>query len=141
MSYVVYMAHPVGAPTPAGVQLNLARAKRWLRWFYDCHPQLAMVANWMQLVELLDDHNPKHREIGMQQDLLVVERCDVIVLVGGVGGRISSGMLRESGHARKHGKTVWDLTALGPEPPALDDELSRFSIAGLLHRFDTGKEF
>lgn len=109
---VVYVAHPVGAPTPEGVAQNLARARRWLRWILR-HYEVAVVADW-SYCELLDDHNPADRAFGLACDEATVKRCDEIWLVGGV---VSSGMRHERDTAAMAGVRVVDLTFLGAEPP------------------------
>jgi hypothetical protein len=114
---VVYLAHPVGAPTADGVRANLARAKRWL-WALRQASQWSICAPWIPAVEaVLDSGAPEHehRERGLADDLAVVERCDAIVLCG---GRVSHGMALERDHAVATGAVFLDLTGYGEEPPS-----------------------
>jgi hypothetical protein len=111
---VIYLAHPLGAPTPEGVAANLTRVKRWYRWIVTNFPNVAVVAAWVTTAEVLDDHNPEHRAHGMKMNGFVLVRCDEIWLVG---GRISTGMASELESATEHGLRVYDLTWLGEEPP------------------------
>lgn len=115
MMRVIYMAHPVGAATPEGVQANLARAKRWYRWIVK-HFNVSVVADWITCCEVFDDADQKDRDHGLDMDLAAIERCDELFLVG---GRISTGMGLERDAAEDFNLRVVDLTFLGEEPPDL----------------------
>ena len=108
----VYLAHPLAGDT-AG---NIARAKRWLRWCYRHHYDVAVLAPWILEVEVLEerDSDPVIREGALVRCEAVVALCDEIWLVGGA---VSSGMRRELRMAVRAGKRVVDLRELGPEPP------------------------
>lgn len=109
---LVYVAHPYG-----GDPENLARARRWLAWLLG-HPDFAgcgFVADWILTCELLVE-TVDNRSRGLEVDLELVRRCDVLVLVG---GRVSPGMEQELLIARAHRKGIIDLTDLGPVPPPL----------------------
>lgn len=104
---VLYLAHPVSGDVPG----NVARAKRWLRWACRAFGACAVIAPWIQAIELgEDDSNPVQRELGLRRDEAIAARCDAVLLVG---GRRSSGMAREASVAR----AVIDMTMLGDEPP------------------------
>lgn len=104
---VLYMAHPVGGD----VASNLDRAERWLTWLRTSFRETTFIAPWITAIRTGEnDDDPAQREMGLVDDCAVVERCDAIVLVG---GRVSSGMDRES----KHSSVIFDLTPLGDEPP------------------------
>lgn len=124
-----YMAHPLSpnldeieAANPAGhrgpvhatqraLDRNIARALRWLAWLRGTFPRVTFIAPWIATIQSVHgDDSPELREAGLVDDCAVVELCHGIVLVG---GRISSGMQRESKSAR----TVINLTCLGDEPP------------------------
>lgn len=112
---VVYLAHPVSAPTVVGIHENLRRAKRW-QWALRCATDWAVTVPWAASVEAalaagVDE--PTERARGMADNLAVLDRCDGLV---GCGGRWSSGMVDERIAAR----VVIDLTDLGEEPPAIE---------------------
>lgn len=100
---------------------NLDRALRWMAWLRRAFPRVTFIAPWIEhALSGDDDTDPAQREKGLHDDCAVVERCDGLVLVG---GRVSSGMQRESGSAQ----AVYDLTPLGNEPPAV---LTAVDLAG-----------
>lgn len=107
---VAYVAHPVSGD----VALNIARAKRWIRWLVDYRRDIAYIAPWITDVEILDDNDPREREMGLQRDAEIIRRCDLFVMVG---GRVSSGMDRERSVALDAGLEVLDYTKWGDEPP------------------------
>lgn len=134
---VFYVAHPVAPPCacPATSPLdqlqiacNVMRAKRWIRWLAE-RADVALCAPWIPYVETLPE-SPEWRARGLLDDEAMAARCDGIILVG---GRVSSGMEREtraviaarwiSSGAYLDGDTDFlatlavDLTALGSEPP------------------------
>lgn len=114
---VIYLAHPLGAPTPEGVEANKARARRWIRWVYNNFPNVAVIADWLITCDVLDDFNPEHRAHGMEMNKAIIKS-------GGprefwmVGGRVSNGMQGESITAVEAQLRIFDLTWLGEEPPA-----------------------
>lgn len=107
---VAYLAHPVGAPDQAGIETNLTNARAWLHWFVDNTPW-AVSAPWMPYVETLAES--AYRDRGLADDLAMLERHDLIVLVG---GRVSAGMAIERAHAIEHGIDVLDLTMFASPP-------------------------
>ena len=123
---VIYLAHPLGAPTKEGVQANIARCKRWVRWIYDNFPDVAVVADWLITCEVLDDHNPDHRAHGMAMNKAIIPRCREFWMVC---GRISTGMNAEVLIAIEHTLRTYDLTWLGEEPPAAVPEKVRALVA------------
>lgn len=112
---VLYVAHPVGAATVEGIQANVARAKRWLRWLCDHDTRHAFSMPWLPYVEALDDSNPDDRKRGLRDQREMTKRHDGIVLVG---GRLSSGMSGELTEMRDRGRPCVDLLHLGEEPPS-----------------------
>jgi len=108
---LIYLAHPVSGDVAA----NLARARRWLLWCYRTRPDLAFVSQWILDCEILDDANPTDRQLGLEHDFAIIERCDAVWLVG---GRVSAGMAMEAAHALARGIHVRDFTHLGEEPPS-----------------------
>lgn len=111
----VYLAHPVGAPTPAGIADNLTAARRWYRYFCDRFNDHAFMMNWMINVAVYDE---EHRAMGMMRNLAQVELCSELWLCG---PRISNGMLTEAIHAREKGLVIRDFTPIeGSEVRAID---------------------
>jgi hypothetical protein len=113
MRFVFYMAHPLGGD----VEGNLKRAMRWLRWLRRSFQETTFVAPWIaSVLSGEDDADPAQREAGLVDADAIIPRLTGVVLVG---GRISSGMLREAHKAEEvhAGGRVFDLTKLGIEPP------------------------
>jgi len=108
---VIYVAHPLAAPTSEERQRNRANAARWVAWV--AAQGYAPVATWITLSGQWEE-TEESREFGLLIDCTLVERCDAVWLVG---GRISSGMRREADHALAHGIPVVDLTHYGALPP------------------------
>lgn len=109
---VAYLAHPVSAPTRDGIEENLANCRLWLRWLVE-HTEWAVSCPWMPYVQTLDEST--HRDRGIADDLAMLERHDLIVLVG---GRVSSGMAGERAHAKIHGLVQCDLSRFTTPPHA-----------------------
>lgn len=109
---VGYMAHPVGRGMEVGD--NLARARRWFRWAWYRYPGLALHVPWLAPCEIFDPEDEGARRRGIQDDLAILVRCDVVILVGGV---LSPGMATELALAQRIGLSVIDHLALGAEPP------------------------
>lgn len=129
---VLYVAHPLGGD----VDGNIKRALRWLEWLRRSFPTVTFIAPWIaSVMSGEDDSDPAQREAGLVDAETIVDRCSGVVLVG---GRISSGMMRESAAAR------WtsDLTWLGEEPPVGPHSHSLHGIAACvqsaLEDFDLG---
>lgn len=102
---VVYLAHPVSAPTKAGVNANLTNARAWLKWLVD-HTTWAISCPWMAYVETLSEE--KYRARGLSDDLAMIGRHSGLILVG---GRISTGMEVERQHALHHAVPVLDWSS------------------------------
>jgi hypothetical protein len=109
---VVYLAHPLSGD----IERNRANAARWVAWATVVH-RVAVVADWITLSGQLSE--AEGRELGLECDKALIERCDEIWLVG---GRVSPGMLLELEHAKRHRKLAVDLTHMGYEAPALNSE-------------------
>ena len=104
---VVYLAHPVGAPTREGVDANLVHARIWLSTLIARCPDVAWCVSWLPYLDVLED-NATNRVRGLRDDCAMVRRCDALVMVGPVKGG-SAGMQREAA-ASSH---VLDCTAMG----------------------------
>lgn len=113
---MIYLAHPVAAPSKEGVRANVEKAGRWLLWLSEKEPDRTIIAPWLTTLLLgADDFNLLARERAIRASHNVIVRCDGIVLVG---GRISTGMQGEINSALSVGGWISDLTSLGDEPPA-----------------------
>lgn len=123
---IIYLAHPLGAPTPEGVEANKARARRWIRWIYDHFKDVAVIADWLITVDVLDDFNPEHRAHGMKMNKAIIPRCSEFWMVG---GRVSNGMRDESITSIEAQLRIFDLTWLGEEPPVDVPEQVRALVA------------
>lgn len=108
---VAYVAHPIGRPPER--EGNLARARRWLRWLIGEHQEMALCMPWLPYTDVLEE-TPHNRSRGIRDDLVVLQRCDLIILVG---GSISHGMEIELRLATKRGMGIIDHLHLGAEPP------------------------
>lgn len=109
---VIYLAHPVGAPTVEGVQANLASARDWLRFLIGACPDVAFCVSWLPYLNVLEDTGAS-RERGLRDDCEMVRRCDAVLMVG---DRVSAGMRREADCAH----VVIDGTGLPREDVAVD---------------------
>ncbi len=110
MRKLVYIAHPLNAPTSEGIEQNRRNAAQWVAWAAE--QGVAPVATWITLSGVW---NESRRAEGLEVDFAVVRRCDEVWLVG---PRISEGMALEANRAREHGIPVVDLT--GRELPPHD---------------------
>lgn len=108
---VVYIAHPLNAPTREGIEENRRNATAWVGWAAD--QGVAPVADWIILSGLWAE-SPEKRSRGLGIDCAIVMRCEEVWLVG---GRVSPGMQTEADVARSVGIKVVDLTNLGALPP------------------------
>ena len=133
---VIYLAHPVGAPTVEEVDANIARAKRWYRWASDHYPEYALNANWIVEVEVhpgadIAPDDPV-RLRGLLRDDAIIRTCQQYWMTG---GRISSGMNRGRCVAEECGQRLVDLTYLGDEPPT-----GRIVLPGTTRVVHVGRE-
>lgn len=104
---VIYVAHPVSGDVPG----NLAKAKRIMRALQEQSPTVAIIAPWIQWLEICGDDDSDHgaRERGLIRDFAVVAKCDEFWMVG---PRVSDGMRREKEAAERAGVKVVDLTGV-----------------------------
>ncbi len=116
---LVYVAHPVGAPSRGGILTNLDTAALWTGWIKVREPDVAIVIPWLGLLlaGVDDDNDPACRARGVRDNVEAARRCDGIVLCG---GRISTGMQLELDAVLEAGGWAADLTRLGILPPRAD---------------------
>lgn len=112
---VVYLGHPLNAPTLEGIEANRQEAARWAAFFatyFDVAPE----CSWIVLSGELGD-GPESRERGLAIDLALVGRCPELVMVG---PRVSDGMRLEATHmVTEVGGPVYDLTGLPRDPKTI----------------------
>jgi hypothetical protein len=112
---VVYLCHPLNAPTREGIEANRKEAARWAAFFatyFDVAPE----CSWIVLTGELEE-TAENRARGLAIDLALVERCAELVMVG---PRISDGMRLEATHmVTEVGGPVYDLTGLPREPKTI----------------------
>ena len=94
---VIYFAMPVGAPTPEGIALNIARAEATLGLLTLACPDVAWCAPWLATLRVLREDGPggPNRARGMRDNLAIVRRCDALAMFGDVLGG-SPGMRAEA---------------------------------------------
>lgn len=112
MRQLVYIAHPVRGD----VQANIARVLRWYRWLTITQPGPVYCIPWLPDVLVFDDAKEVERAAGMARNLVHLQRCDAIALVGGV---LSSGMRAERDEMLRLGRPVVDYLHHGAEPPVI----------------------
>lgn len=110
--FVVYLAHPVKAPTQEGIEANLASSLNWFDWLVR-NTDWAIQMPWYPYIVKLskDGQYGPFRERGLADDCAAVQRADGILCTGGhiTGGLLSDGMGIEADHALNHGVVVGDL--------------------------------
>ena len=114
MPLVVYISHPVGEINGDAMSVrhdNIANAGDWIRLLAEC-TSWTLCCPWYPLVVALDDHKWDTRR--MRDALDVLERCDMLVLCGGI---VSPHMRIEFQRARRLGMPIIDLTPYGVIPP------------------------
>lgn len=108
---VVYVAHPVSAPTREGIEANRARGARWAAWVLKTYGH-AVIADWLWCTGALEE-TEENRALGLAMDVALVGRCDELWLVG---ERVSRGMEIEAREALRLRIPVRDFTRL-PDAP------------------------
>jgi hypothetical protein len=124
MRRAVYVAHPLNAPTRAGIEANLSRGARWCAWLAT-YFSIAPLAPWIYLAGIWLE-TPENRARGLEIDFATIDRCDELWLVG---PRVSEGMLLEARHAFALGKRVRNLTRVDLEELSSSEGRARLSVA------------
>jgi hypothetical protein len=88
---LVYIAHQYTGDESNNYQLAL----RWVRWAA-AKPQIVPVAPWLVYIQALNNDDPREKELGMQLNFRVLERCQELWLCG---PHMSEGMIREEAMA------------------------------------------
>lgn len=113
---IAYLTHPLGDGDDADNAVrradNMAGGIDWFRYLV-MHTRWAIQMPWWPFVVAIDD--VYHRPRALRDQRKILERCDMLVLVG---GWISPHMLIERRYAEASGRIpVLDLTDLGSRPP------------------------
>lgn len=127
MALIAYLSHPVGPGNGHGLvqkQDNIANASEWLRFLVES-TRWAIVCPWFSYIAALGSE--LHRPRGLIDQLMILERCDLLVLCG---GWLSPHMRLEHSRAIKHGIPILDLTDYGERPP--DRGSSEYERAGYI---------
>jgi len=104
---VVYLAHPLTAPTREGIEANRRAAAKWAAWISVTF-KVAVSADWIWMTGELEE-TKANRAHGIRCDKALARRADEIWQVG---PRLTSGMVAESeGHPN-----VYDLTGIPLAP-------------------------
>lgn len=104
----VYVCSPLKAPTKEGIEANRVSAGEYAKLvssMFNCRA----VAPHAVLPLLLDDNDPKEREIALDFGLKYLATCNALVICGDV---ISSGMEAEIARAKLLNLPVLKLSVL-----------------------------
>lgn len=104
---IVYIAHPIGAKTKEGIELNLADLRRIVRKINLEHNDIVPFVPYYADIVSMDDNILAERERGIKNDKAILEAgfIDELWLTG---DRISNGMIAERNIALIEGVTVID---------------------------------
>lgn len=110
------MGSPLGAPTREGVLLNYRRAACAVAQLVE--EGTAPLAPHLLYTQVLDEHNPEHRQLGINLDLALMTLCQRVVLFtpDGTEGTLSSGMRQDLARALELGLPV-EYRVLPETPP------------------------
>lgn len=95
---IVYIAHPVGAPTKEGIENNLADLRRIVRKINLEYPDIVPFVPYYADIVSMDDNVLSERERGIKNDNAIL-RSGMIDEMWATGNRISNGMFAEMGIA------------------------------------------
>lgn len=126
MALIVYMSHPIGDGSTADLerrQDNIATAGEWIRFFVDT-TRWVIVCPWY--VYAITHGEEIHAPRRLVDQLAALERCDLLVLVGGI---ITAHMQLEINAAKRRGIPVVDLTTFGVGPPSISEDLTQVLLA------------
>ena len=91
---IIYLAHPIGAPTKEGIEANLADLRRIVRFInLNYHDVVPFVPYYADIVSM-DDNIPTEREKGIKNDKSILE-SGIVNELWLTGDRISDGMIAE----------------------------------------------
>jgi hypothetical protein len=126
---IAYLSHTLGSSNGIDSvrrQDNIANAISWLD-FLVMHTTWAITLPWLPFVMTEHGAREVHRPRGFADQIRILQRCDAIVLVGGI---ISPHMNHEIDIARRGHIAIVDLSDLGRHPP--DSEVTDNAFRALL---------
>lgn len=103
-----YMAIAISPEDDETLHSNHLRAYDWYRFLV--RSGLKICAPYLSLLEVLDDHDPDERQLGIEVDLAHIPFCKGIILVG---PRLSTGMKTEKKKMLDSGGFVIELIGMG----------------------------
>lgn len=109
---LAYMDHPLSDPDTVERQDNIAWAMSWYGFLVD-HTEWSIEATWLTQANLAQLNTELRRPRILADQVTILNRCDVLVLVG---GRISGHMMVHRAHCEAREQPVLDLTWLGARP-------------------------
>lgn len=108
----IYICAPLGGD----VERNLENVKQYARFALGCGTA-PVVPHFYSL--FLDDHNPKHRKLGMEAGLHLLEGCDEMWVFG---DKTSPGMEAEILFCEERGIPILRFSVISSSAEALDEE-------------------
>lgn len=114
MATVAYLTHPIGEADADHGQTrgnNLANAMDWLKFLIHT-TRWVICCPWFVYIAAVDGEF--HRARTMRDQILLLDRCDIVVLTGGIK---TPHMLVEIAHATRKQIPIVDLLHLGRFPP------------------------
>lgn len=104
---ICYIAHPIGAGTPEGIETNLADLRRIIKYINLNYPDVVPFAPYYADIVSLNDMIPAERERGISNDIAVFQ-SGIIQELWLTGDRVSNGMSAEVQLAIKLGIPIFD---------------------------------
>ena len=91
---IIYIAHPIGAPTKEGIEANLADLRRIVRKINLEHPDIIPFVPYYADIVSMDDNVFAERERGIKNDKAILE-SGIVNELWLTGDRLSNGMIAE----------------------------------------------
>lgn len=86
-----YICSPLYAPTQEEIQANMLRARKYMKAVKELYGYRTYAPH-AYLPELLDDHDPEERALGISFGVGLLKHCQVLIICG---NKISEGMYKE----------------------------------------------
>jgi len=104
----------VCSPFAGSIEYNISRARGYCRYAVSkgCIP----LAPHLHYPQFMDDDDREQRELGLLFALILLGKCDELWVFG---GKVSDGMAREIGKAKKRGIPIRYFTERCEEVPSL----------------------